>query len=116
EADDGTGKSRLDWAKEALRHTVDQLNPNDTFSLTVFDSKNEVLLPAASVRNKKALIRVIDGLKTRGSTNLHAGLLDGYTQASQSAAKISGRESRVLLISDAFLNTGTTETTQLLKL
>lgn len=112
---DGTSKSRLEWAKEALNHTIGQLGPMDSFSLTVFDTKSEILIPTTSVgRNKSQLMATVNALKTKGSTNLEAGLRDGYELAS--AAFRQGYENRVLLISDAGLNTGVTEESALLKL
>ncbi|MCB0365357.1 MAG: VWA domain-containing protein, partial [Bdellovibrionales bacterium] len=111
---DGTSKSRLEWAKEALVHTINQLEPTDSFSLTVFDTSSEILIPTTLAANKANLLATVAGLKTKGSTNLESGLRDGYELASKAFRQ--GYENRVLLISDAGLNTGVTDENSILKL
>ncbi len=115
EATDNTEKSRLEWAKEAVLATIDELNEQDVLSIVLFDDKSQVLVPAGPVTDKKELIRLVTALKTQGSTNLDAGLNDGYSQVSQNLTALEGFEHRVILISDAGLNTGVVDQAQLLK-
>ncbi|MCB0417500.1 MAG: VWA domain-containing protein [Bdellovibrionaceae bacterium] len=112
---DNTEKSRLDWAKDAIAKTVAELNEQDILSIVLFDTNSEVLVPAANVTDKAALLKKVNALKTKGSTNLEAGLVDGYEQLSERALDLEGYESRLILISDAGLNTGVTDEAAVLK-
>lgn len=115
-ADDGTGRSRLEWAKDSLRETVRQLNSNDILSIVLFETGSRVLLPAQKLADKGAILDLIDGIRTEGSTNLEAGLRDGYEEVLRNVRPGSGYENRVILISDAGLNTGVIDETELLRL
>lgn len=115
-ATDDTEKNRLEWAKDALVYAVEQLNVEDYVSIILFDSESQVLVPATQARDKKAIIAKLKALKTGGSTNVHAGLVDGYTQITKHQDDLTGYENRVILISDAGLNTGVTDESVLTKL
>ena len=108
-ATDDTQKSRLEWAKEAAIKTLAQLNYQDALSIVLFDDDSEVLLPMTALgseENKAGIMAKISALETRGSTNLYAGIKSAYELVSQYAATHAGRENRLILISDAGLNTG----------
>jgi hypothetical protein len=115
-ANDGTEKNRLEWAKEAIGRAIDALNADDYISVVIFDTNSEVLVPATQVSDKAKIMEKIKALNPRGSTNLHAGLLDGFTQIAKFQDDLAGYENRVILISDAWLNTGVTEDSALTKL
>jgi hypothetical protein len=115
-ANDGTEKNRLEWAKEAIGRAIDALNADDYVSLIIFDTHSEVLVPAAQVSDKAKIMEKVKALNPRGSTNLHAGLQDGFTQIAKFQDDLTGYENRVILISDAWLNTGVTEDSALTKL
>lgn len=112
EATDETEKSRLAWAKDAAVKTISQLNADDYVSVVVFDSTSEVLVPAMSMatdENRAHVLNVIAKLETKGSTNLYDGLKAGYDLVSDNAQNLSDYNHRVILISDAGLNTGVTD-------
>jgi len=115
-ATDNTEKSRLEWAKDSAIRTINELNPDDVLSIVLFDSNSETLLKPQLVTNKESILELIRGLKTKGSTNLEAGLRDGYQFVSSKLPELQGYEHRVILISDAGLNTGATDEGTLLKL
>lgn len=115
-ANDGTEKNRLEWAKEAIGRAIDALNPDDYVSVVIFDTNSEVLVPATQASDKAKIMEKVKALNPRGSTNLHAGLLDGFTQIAKFQDDLTGYENRVILISDAWLNTGVTEDSALTKL
>lgn len=111
-ADDNTEKSRLEWAKDAARKTIAELNHDDYVSLVVFDDAAEVLVPATQLSSNAVrdhILSVIANLQTDGSTNLYDGLKAGYELVSDNAEHLPGYNHRVILISDAGLNTGTTD-------
>ncbi|WP_170319751.1 vWA domain-containing protein [Polyangium spumosum] len=115
-ADDGTEKSRLEWAKDALVRTIEELDEEDVLSIVLFETNSEILVRPAPVGDKEALITKVRALQTRGSTNLEAGLRDGFTLVRENVDRLPGYEHRVILISDAGLNTGVTDTTSLERL
>ena len=115
-AEDGTEKSRLEWAKDALVQTIEELDEADYLSIVLFDTNSEILVRPTPVRDKQALITKVKALKTRGSTNLEAGLRDGFTLVRENVARLPGHEHRVILVSDAGLNTGVTDTASLERL
>lgn len=114
EAHDGTEQSRVEWAKDLAKRAVNSMNPNDHISLVVFNTTSTVLVPSQPVDDRKAIIKQIEALKADGTTNLEAGLRDGFEQAI--LAEDDRTESRVLLISDAGLNTGVTDESSLVRL
>jgi Mg-chelatase subunit ChlD len=111
-ATDNTEKTRLDWAKEAAIKTLNSLQSDDYVSVVIFDDKAEVLIPARQIKSnkdKEEAILAIKNLRTRGSTNLYDGLKKGYELVSNNGVTLATYNHRVILISDAGLNTGTTD-------
>jgi hypothetical protein len=115
-ATDATEKSRLEWAKDALEQTVRQLDASDMFSLAIFDTNSEILRRPSPVNDHAEIIAMVRRLSTRNTTNLEAGLRDGYLLASENIDRLSGYEHRVILITDAGLNTGVTDSASILRL
>jgi Ca-activated chloride channel homolog len=115
-ATDETEKSRLEWAKDALEQTVRQLDASDMFSLAIFDTNSEILRRPSPVNDQAEIIAMVRRLSTRNTTNLEAGLRDGYLLASENIDRLSGYEHRVILITDAGLNTGVTDSASILRL
>lgn len=113
-ATNNTHQSRLDWAKDALAATVAKLNEKDVLSIVIFDSDSAVLLEPTAVKDKAKIYDMIEKIQTQGSTNLEAGLRDGYALVSKNLKP--KHENRVILISDAGLNTGITNTSEILRL
>ncbi|MBT3981765.1 MAG: VWA domain-containing protein [Bacteriovoracaceae bacterium] len=113
-ATDNTKKSRIEWAKEALRETVSKLNGSDYLSIVLFNSNHKVLLGTTLVEDKAAILKLVDSIQAQGSTNLESGLKKGFELVS--ARLEADYENRVILISDAGLNTGVTDPKALLRL
>jgi Ca-activated chloride channel family protein len=91
-------------ARKAAHHLVDALGPDDRFSLVVFDSTANVLVPPTVATDRKALHTSIDRIREAGGTNLYAGLdvgLNGLTG--------EGRIPRLILLSDGQTNEGITD-------
>lgn len=113
-ANDLTEKSRLEWAKDAAIRTINKLSEEDLLSIVIFDTESELLLRPTPVADKARLIELVSKLGTRGSTNLESGLRLGFEQVS--AGLNRARENRVILITDAGLNTGVTDESSLVRL
>jgi len=67
-------------ARQAAKHIVDQMGPEDHLSIVIYDSQIDVLQPAVLVTNKQSIKNFIDRITYRSSTNLMGGALKGYVQ------------------------------------
>ena len=100
-------EGRMDYTKRALSRMTEQLKPGDRVDLVLFD--HAVCSPLKNFvvgRDNPALLtRAIDRMQPRGSTNLDLGLKEAYATA-VSHAGTSSRAGRVMVFTDALLNTG----------
>jgi Ca-activated chloride channel family protein len=94
--------------RQALGELVGQLNPADSLGIVEFDDAVDTVAPLAPVTDKAALTRAIGGIEARGSTDIEAGLRAGYDMFLRTAAP-PGYQRRVILLTDALPNTGTTD-------
>ncbi len=102
-------EGRMDYTKRGLNLLSDQLQRGDRVDLVLFDSGVCTPLEGFVVgRDDPALLRsVISKLAPTGATNLDAGLQEAYRiQTSREPAEVHKRNRRVLLLTDAQLNTG----------
>ena len=100
-------EGKMENAKAALRALIDQLDEDDVFSLVIYDDVVDVIRPAARVGSREVLRRLVDEVYPRGWTNLGAGMLEGFAQASRCAS--SRYTNRVILLSDGLANRGITD-------
>ena len=98
---------KMSRVKESLRTMLDKLREDDIVSIVVFDTDAEVLFPARRIGNGVAIRRAIESITPEGSTNLHAGLMLGYTEAQRNFQKDA--TNRVILLTDGIANVGTTD-------
>ncbi|WP_158630305.1 vWA domain-containing protein [Glycomyces terrestris] len=98
---------RIAIVRDALHLLVDELRPTDAVAIVTYESESDVLLGMTEVGDGEALHDAIDDLEADGSTNMHAGLEDGYELAAE--AFDGDRDNRVVLLSDGEANVGLTE-------
>ncbi|MFI6321732.1 von Willebrand factor type A domain-containing protein [Nonomuraea sp. NPDC050556] len=98
---------RLDLVKDALRTLLGQLSPGDQVSIVAFSDSAEVLASMTPLASRDELLSAVDELTVKGGTNLQAGLVEGFRQASQSFRPVA--TNRVILLSDGLANQGSTE-------
>ena len=98
------GGRKMPFAREAATFAVKQLLPTDRVSVTVFDNEVETIVPGGTAADKVGLVRRIEQIMPRGSTDLHGGWAEGGRQAE--AGLVSGGVNRVLLLSDGLANVG----------
>jgi Ca-activated chloride channel homolog len=60
----------LEKAKQAAKLAVRNLRPADNFSLVIFDTEAQVLVPSQSATNKESFVRAIETIQAGDSTNL----------------------------------------------
>ncbi|SDL51150.1 Ca-activated chloride channel family protein [Glycomyces sambucus] len=102
EADD-----RIGIVRDSLQMLVGELRPSDAVAIVTYETDSEVLLEMTEVGDGEEIGGAIDDLEARGSTNMQAGLEDGYEIAAESFD--SERDNRVILLSDGEANVGLTE-------
>jgi Ca-activated chloride channel family protein len=106
--------AKLEKAKQGACVAIDHLADDDYFSLVMFDTDTEVLLPPERVgggRNRDALKARIDRVRTGGGTAIHAGVILG----AQQVRRHFDREfvNRIVLLSDGIANVGPCRTSDL---
>ncbi|WP_326690227.1 von Willebrand factor type A domain-containing protein [Streptomyces sp. NBC_01795] len=109
------GEGRLDLVKGALKKAAGKLRSQDSVSLVTFSGDAETVLPMTRMGDggRKRLRDAVGELKPQASTNLGAGMKEGYRQASEH--RQAGATNRVVLLSDALANTGETNAKEILR-
>ncbi|MDX2111280.1 MAG: VWA domain-containing protein [Verrucomicrobiota bacterium] len=105
----------LDMAKVALRELIEQVRPQDYFSLVTFSEKADVVIVPSKVsrEGRSGLIATIDNLQATNGTCQQCGLETGYKVARQRPARFTGN-SRVMLFTDERPNIGVANETGLM--
>lgn len=105
---------RLDLVKHALRTTARKLRARDSVSLVTFSGEAETVMPMTRMGDggRARLRDAVARLEPQESTNLGAGMKEGYAQAA--AERRAGATNRVVLLSDALANTGNTRADEIL--
>ncbi|MEV4108029.1 von Willebrand factor type A domain-containing protein [Nonomuraea sp. NPDC049695] len=98
---------RLDLVKSALLKLLDQLAPGDQVSIVSFSDEAQVLASMTPLTARGELREAVDELTVNGGTNLEAGLVTGYQEASKAFRPAA--TNRVILLSDGLANQGSTE-------
>ncbi|MEU6600616.1 vWA domain-containing protein [Streptomyces flaveolus] len=105
---------RLDLAQHALTTLTDRLRDDDSVALVTFSEDAETVLPMTRLGGHRGMVRdAIESLEAENSTNLGAGVEEGYATAVEGARK--GATNRVVLVSDALANTGETSADAILR-
>jgi Ca-activated chloride channel homolog len=101
----------LQHAKQACREVIKNLRPEDYFSLVVFDSSAQVVIPLEQPVNRYGWYQTVDQIQTGDSTNLMAGWLLGRDELLkvQKTADAIAPIRKILLLTDGHLNAGITE-------
>ncbi|MEU0134753.1 von Willebrand factor type A domain-containing protein [Streptomyces sp. NPDC006296] len=105
---------RLDLVKTSLGLLADELRDDDSVSLVTFSDEAETLLPMTRLRGNRTTLRdAVEEMEPTDSTNVAAGVAQGYEEAVEGHRK--GATNRVVLLSDALANTGETEADAILE-
>ena len=78
---------KLDYAKRSTQLLLDQLAPDDRFSLVTFDDEVQPLVESATVSDPTALSAAIAGIQAGNCTNLSGGWLKGIELVSRNASE-----------------------------
>ena len=106
---------KLPLVKKTLLFVVSQLTAADRICLIVYDDTVDLIFNLTSVtaENKPEIESKIEGVQTRGSTNLCGGLLKGM-QVIMSRTGIKPDVASVLLLTDGLANVGISDTAGIL--
>jgi Ca-activated chloride channel family protein len=103
-----TAEGRMDYTKRGMLQMVDQLQTGDRLDLVLFDSN--VCTPLENFvvgRDDLSLLReTINSIQPNSSTDLDAGLREAWRIHDQRDEPVGRRNARVVLITDAMLNSG----------
>ena len=96
--------ARIAQAREAAIMAINRLLPTDIASVVIFDNVVDVLVPAQPVSDPAHFTDLIRQVSVRGSTAIHAGVLQGAAEVAK--FKEPRRLNRVVLLSDGQANIG----------
>jgi uncharacterized protein YegL len=101
----------IEHGKQAAREVIKNLRPEDYFSLVVFDSSAQVVIPLEQPVNRFGWYQTIDQIQAGDSTNLMAGWLLGRDELMKAQKNADGIAPirKILLLTDGHLNAGITE-------
>lgn len=98
------GGQKLEKAKEAAIQALRRLNSKDMFSLVVYDTHVDTIIPAQSAKNTEWIENKIRQIKAGNSTALFGGVSQG---AAEIRKNLNGKYvSRIILLSDGLANVG----------
>lgn len=100
-------RERLGLVKASLGLLVLNLRDDDTISIVEYSDDAGVILEPTPVRDAERIVNAIDELQPSNSTNLEAGLREGYEQAEK--AYRPDTINAVILASDGVANVGLTD-------
>lgn len=110
-------KSKMQIANKSVNILIDQLNDDDRFGMVLFDDSSYLGKPISSVKetDMEAIKKHILEIQASGGTNFESG----YTQATELFEEYINEnsdeyENRIIVITDAMPNDGTTSETGLL--
>lgn len=110
-----TYMTKMMLAKKATIDAINTLPLNSIVSIVLFDNKVEILQPSILINSsiKTELISKINSVKTRGSTDLHSGWLNGALEVTKSLAE--NQINRVILLTDGQSNAGLIDKNEICK-
>ncbi len=94
---------KIDRVREALRAAVEQLRPNDRFSLVAFAGEAVTLIPNSPGREKRRILGALDGLdrlQLGDETRIARGMRQGLEELRRGASP--GLAPRMLVLTDGF--------------
>ena len=110
-------KSKMEIANESVNILIDQLKAYDRLGIVLFDDQAKIFkqIELVSEMNIKKTKKKISEIRVMGGTNLGAGYTTGTKLLEKfKDSKKSEYENRIILITDAMPNFGTTSTKGLL--
>lgn len=110
-------KSKMELANEAVNLMIDELNDDDRFGMVLFDDGAYLGKPLSLIGDTdiKGIKEHILDIKARGGTNFEAGYKKGTDLFDKELLNDKEYDNRIIVITDAMPNVGTTNKSELLK-
>jgi len=111
-------KSKMKLAEESINILIDRLNPEDSFGMVLFDNDSYRAKPLNLVNDvdMEVIKEHILDIKAIGGTNFEAGYEEATEVFEEYGIKDTEEyENRIIVITDAMPNLGTTSSSGLLK-
>ncbi len=106
---------KIDYVRQGLDLLIDGLTDGDRFGLVTYSTDVQVPFPMADITgNRQTLHNIVNGLTAGGSTNFYGGLERGFQELQKSFD--SGRQNRVILLSDGQPTIGDTSESDILSM
>lgn len=102
---------KMPYVKQALRIFLQSLRSDDIVALVTYGSTAEVLRSAQPVGDGRWIDTTINSIAIDGDTNLHAGMMLGFTEVTKTYDP--SRNNRVILLTDGIANNGVTDPAQI---
>ena len=83
----------LDEAMRCVEHIASRLAPRDELAVVLYDDQVQVPLPLSAAGDPARVRAALDGVRSGGSTNLHAGWLAGARQLEAGGRALAGGRS-----------------------
>ncbi len=97
---------RIVNARKGAIEAIRRLGRDDIFSVVVYDSRVETLIPAGRLTDIERVERIINGITAAGTTNIHGGLEAGFAELEKNFDR--RHLNRMVLLSDGLANVGPT--------
>ena len=88
------GESKFDLAREAVEQSLRMLRPQDRFTLVVYDTEVDVIMPStfATPDSTRVALGRLGEVHPRGSTDLHAGWTSAASHHLERLAQLTGQQ------------------------
>lgn len=103
---------RIENVKKGLLSAVELLRDFDTFSVVTFGNDAKTVIEPQRPRNLRLIRQAIEGIRVSGSTNMHAGLMEGLNLVRKNLD--SHDNNRLILLTDGHANEGVTEAEEII--
>ena len=108
------GGGKLEKVKTALKVFVKGLKPEDIISIIKFDDTANLVLKSSKIKEVAGnLDAIIESIYPAGSTNIHSGMMMGYSEAQKHNTR--DYNSKVILLTDGMTNSGITDPETILR-
>lgn len=99
--------NKIEQARKAALEALSRLGPQDIFSLVIYDSKVETLIPAGRMQDQARARELIRGIRPGGNTALFGGVSRGAAELRKALGDhAQGMVHRMILLSDGLANVG----------
>lgn len=98
---------KMPFLKSSLRLFLQSLRPQDRVAIVTYSDQAQLIHPSSLVGDGRWIESTVNRLRPGGATNLHAGLMMGFSEVDNHFDR--RRDNRVLLLTDGIANRGVVE-------